>query len=240
MNGIAEPAPVFVLVHSPSVGPATWEPVAGQLREAGHSVVVPSLLGVADGGPPYWPRVVAAVRAGLGDADPSRPVTLVAHSNAGLFVPVLISDVGRTVTCALFADASVPPAEDSTPAAEPEFLPFLRDMVSDDGRLSRWTDWWPDEDITQLLPDPRLREVIVAEQPRLPLDYYLDQIPLPSGWDDRPSGYLLFSDGYQSQAELARQRDWPVRTVAGQHLHQVVDPGAVARALLELATGWRG
>ena len=54
----------FVLVHSPSVGPATWAGVAGRLRESGHGVVVPSLLGVTDGEAPYWPGVVAAVNAG--------------------------------------------------------------------------------------------------------------------------------------------------------------------------------
>jgi len=34
----------FVLVHSPSVGPATWAAVAGRLRESGHGVAVPSAL----------------------------------------------------------------------------------------------------------------------------------------------------------------------------------------------------
>ena len=37
---------VFVLVHSPSVGPGTWCPVAGELRAGGATVVVPSLAGV--------------------------------------------------------------------------------------------------------------------------------------------------------------------------------------------------
>jgi hypothetical protein len=37
----------FVLVHSPSAGPATWAGVAGRLRKSGHGVAVPSLLGVA-------------------------------------------------------------------------------------------------------------------------------------------------------------------------------------------------
>lgn len=38
--------PIFVLVHSPSVGPSTWHPVAEQLAAAGHQVRVPSLLHV--------------------------------------------------------------------------------------------------------------------------------------------------------------------------------------------------
>ncbi|MFD2353633.1 hypothetical protein ACFSTC_36840 [Nonomuraea ferruginea] len=53
----------FVLVHSPSVGPSTWAPVAQALERRGHQAVVPDLTGVTGGGPPHWPRIVEAVRA---------------------------------------------------------------------------------------------------------------------------------------------------------------------------------
>ena len=59
----------FVLIHSPSVGPRTWQPVAHRLAELGWETAVPSLLHVADDGPPFWPRVVDAVPAGLGTAE---------------------------------------------------------------------------------------------------------------------------------------------------------------------------
>ena len=55
----------FVLIHSPSVGPRTWQPVAHRLAELGWAAAVPFLLHVTDGGPPFWPRVVDAVRGGL-------------------------------------------------------------------------------------------------------------------------------------------------------------------------------
>ncbi len=227
--------PLFVLVHSPSVGPSTWQPVAAELHGRGHDAVVPSLLGVGDGEAPYWPKVPAAVRAGVAGHDGSEPVILVAHSNAGLFVPVITSELGRPVACSIFADASVPPAAGQTPVAESDFVPFLRDLAGQDARLPPWTSWWGDEDVSALLPDPLVRDVIVAEQPRLPLEYYLEQIPVPAGWDEHPCGYLLFSDAYDGQAAGARLRGWPVRTVAGEHLHQVVDPAGVAQALLGLA-----
>ena len=86
-----------------------------------------------------------------------------------------------------------------------------------------------------MFPDPQVRQVVTSEQPRLPLDYYLEQVPVPAGWDDHPCGYLLFGPPYQEQAALARERGWPVRSVPGEHLHQVVEPGQVTRALLELA-----
>ena len=101
--------PLFVLIHSPSVGPSSWLPVAQRVRAAGCEVAVPSLLGIGETG----------ARA--------------------------------------------------------------------------------------------------------------------AGWDDHPCGYLLFSPPYEDQAALARERGWPLRSVPGEHLHQVIDPDQVARALLDLA-----
>ncbi len=236
---------LLVLVHSPSVGPATWQPVAGRLREAGHEAVVPSLLGVGDGEPPFWPRVVEAVRAGLaagagrgpGLGGGDEPVVLVAHSNAGVFVPVVVRGLGRPVGRLIFADATIPGSGAATPMADEEFLPFLRDLAGPDGRLPRWTDWWRDVDLGPMFPDARTREVITAELPRLPLAYYLEQVPAPAGWDERVCGYLRFSEGYEDQATRARERGWPVLEVPGEHLHQVVDPAAVASAILALVAG---
>ena len=233
--GNVDPMPLFVLVHSPSVGPSTWQAVADRLRDAGHKAVVPSLLSVGQGGPPYWPKVVASVRAGLSGTDAPQPLVLAAHSNAGLFLPMIASELGRAVACSIFADASVPPPGGSTPVAEDDFLPFLRGLADDSGRLPQWTSWWDEEDVAPMLPDPRVRQVVVEEQPRLPLDYYLEDVPVPAGWDQHRCGYLLFSQGYEAQAAEARRRGWPVRIMPGEHLHQVVDPAGVTSALLELA-----
>jgi hypothetical protein len=225
---------VFVLVHSPSVGPATWRPVAQRLAEAGERAVVPSLLSVGDGPPPYWQRVVAAVADGLTGIDPAEPLVLVAHSNAGVFVPVLVSGLARPVAGCVFADATVPALDGATPMAGEAFLSFLRGLAGPDGRLPGWTDWWDEADTASLYPDPETRSALRAEEPTLPLDYYLEQVPAPAGWADRPCGYLMFSAGYESEAGLTRQLGWQVRTVPGEHLHQIVDPAGVARAILGL------
>lgn len=50
--------PIFVLVHSPSVGPSTWHPVAEHLTAAGYQVRVPSLLHIGADAPPFWPNYV--------------------------------------------------------------------------------------------------------------------------------------------------------------------------------------
>jgi hypothetical protein len=225
---------LFVLLHSPVVGPSTWSPVAGQLADLGCTAIVPSLLGVGEGDPPFWPRVVAAVARGLAGTDPDQPVVLVAHSNAGVFVPVIRHDLPWPVACSVFADATVPNRSGPTPNAGEDFLPFLRGLADPDGRLPRWTDWWEGEDMSALFPGPSTRDLITAELPRLPLAYYEEQVPVPGGWDDHPCRYLQFSPGYAGEARKAAERGWPVLSLPGEHLHQLVDPEGAARALLEL------
>lgn len=228
---------LFVLVHSPSVGPATWSAVAGRLADAGCAAVVPSLLAVGKGGAPFWPRVTAAVGDGLAGTDAGEPLVLVAHSNAGVFVPVIRRSLARPVACSIFVNASLPAERGPTPMVPGDFLPFLRGLAGPDGRLPRWTDWWDEPDVASLFPDPATREVIASEQPRLPLAYYEEQVPVPDGWEDHRCAYLLFGPPYDAQAGQARQRGWEVRSVPGAHLHQVVNPGGVARSLLGLAKG---
>jgi hypothetical protein len=211
----------FVLIHSPSVGPRTWQPVAHRLTERGWEATVPSLLRVADQGPPFW------AEQGLG-------VVLVAHSNAGLFLPVIAAALPGQVLGCVFVDAAIPPAAGAAPVAPPELLALLRDKASG-GLLPRWTDWWEEESVAPLFPDQATRQAVTEEQPRLPLSYYEASVPVPTGWDAQPCAYLLFGPPYDEVASEARARGWIVQRLPGRHLHQLVDPDGVARSLLAIA-----
>ncbi|GLW97080.1 alpha/beta fold hydrolase [Microtetraspora sp. NBRC 16547] len=224
----------FVLVHSPSVGPATWTPVAEILRARGHTTVVPSLVDVTSGPPPYWPRVVDAVTAA---APPHGPLVIVAHSNAGMFVPLIVEALRGQVGACLFVDAALPPRTGPVPIASPEIVGFLRDLADETGVLPRWTDWWPEEVVATLIPDEETRRTVVAEQARLPLDYYLANIPVPSRLDHVRAAYLWFDSPYAAMAKEAGERGWPVERIPGGHLHQLVEPEAVASWLVKSADG---
>jgi pimeloyl-ACP methyl ester carboxylesterase len=224
----------FVLIHSPSVGPRTWQPVAHRLTELGREATVPSLLHLADDGPPFWPRVVDAVRAGMGTAEQGQGVVLVAHSNAGLFIPVIAAALPDQVLGCIFVDAAIPSAAGAAPVAPPELLALLRDKASG-GLLPRWTDWWDEEEVAPLFPDHATRQAVTEEQPRLPLSYYEASVPVPPRWDARPCAYLLFGPPYDELASEARGRGWIVQQLPGRHLHQLVDPDGVARSLLAIA-----
>jgi len=224
----------FVLIHSPSVGPRTWQPVAHCLTELGREATVPSLLHVADEGPPFWPRVVDAVVAGIDPDGQGQGVVLVAHSNAGLFIPVIVAALPGPVRGCIFVDAALPSSSGAAPVAPPELLALLRAKASG-GLLPPWTDWWDEEEVAALFPDQPTRQAVTEEQPRLPLSYYQASVPVPAGWDARPCAYLLFGPPYDELAAEARGRGWIVQQLPGRHLHQLVDPDGVARSLLAIA-----
>ena len=232
-------APVFVLVHSPSVGPLTWQPVAERLQVLGHENVVPVLVGVADAGPPFWPAVVDAVNASLAELGAGRPVVLVAHSNAGLFVPLLAARAVRPVRACLFVDAAMPAAAGTTtPVVPAEMMDFLRAQADGD-RLRPWLSWWEEADVAAMFAGAvgrPSRMALEAELPRLPLAYFERPVPVPDGWSVGVGcGYLLFGPPYDREAAEARDRGWPVRELPGQHLHQLVDPAGTADHLIAMA-----
>src|SRR5262245_10940611 len=199
--------PACVLVHSPSVGPLTWAPVRSRLHDVGAVTIVPSLVAVADGGPPFWRKAAEIVRDAVDQLSADQPIVIVAHSNAGLFVPVIVAAAPRPVTGCILVDAALPSPSGPTPVASAELLKFLRPKVTD-GRLPQWTAWWDDADIAPMFPDAQVRRVVSAEQPRLPLSYYEELVPVPVGWDGRPCGYLLFGPPYEAMAQEAAERGW--------------------------------
>jgi hypothetical protein len=228
-------APVVALVHSSSVGPSTWASVERELRAAGQEVEVPSMLGFADQGPPYARAYLDRATARLASLPIERPVLLVGHSNAGLFLPAIALSLEPRDVALVFADASIPPLDGLDVGLAPAgFVDELRAMAVD-GVLPRWGDWWPEAVAAGLYPDDATRRLVGAEEPRLPVSFYEEKVDVPAGWGRRPCGYLRLSDGYESEAVTATGLGWPVRRLAGEHLHMLVDPAGVAGAIVDLA-----
>ena len=226
-------APVFVLVHSPLVGPSTWTPVARELERRGRQVVVPSLLGAATAPPPQWRYCVDAVRAATSTL--SNPIVLVGHSGGGLLLPAITGAVSPAVSRLIFVDSGVPATTGDTPLAPPPFRAHLRTLAAN-GTLPPWSTWWGDEAMRELVPDEAARAALERELPSLPLSYFEESVPSPAGWDRVPCAYLLLSDAYRDAARGARAREWRVEEIAGaQHLHLVVAPATVTDVLIQLA-----
>ncbi|HYF72576.1 MAG TPA: hypothetical protein VD864_07130, partial [Nocardioides sp.] len=158
-------------------------------------------------------------------------VVLVPHSNAGLHAPRLAERIGARGT--VYVDAALPAGGPDTALAPPRFLRFLQGLADADGVLPPWTQWW--DEVDELFPDAATRAAVEAEQPRLPLSYFTGRVAVPAGWSDRPSAYVAFGDTYAEEISLALAHGWPLTTLPGRHLHQLVAPAEVAAAITDLA-----
>lgn len=220
-----------VLLPSPLLGPATWEPVARWLREEGHAAHV------VDPGPARSTPgdvVEATVRA----TDGLEQVVLVPHSNAGLYAPRLGELID--IRCTVFVDAALAGPEPQTPLAPAGMLDRLRELTDGQGFLPVWTGWWTAKDLVGLFPDAHSRARVEAEQQRLPLSYFTSTLEVPAGWERSPCAYLAFGETYAVERARADLLGWPVSTMEGQHLHQLHEPASVGEALLLLAAASLG
>jgi pimeloyl-ACP methyl ester carboxylesterase len=220
--------PSLILIHSPFLGPMTWQSTARALEAKERRAHVPSLLAVARCAPPYWPAGVDSIIRSAAD----EPVILLPHSNAGLYVPAVVEALGEQVRGVVFIDAALPGGGHHTTSE------FLRRLATVDGLLPQWTSWWDEADVDALFPDAHVRAEVEAEQPRIPLAYYDHLPPAPHDWNAPLVGYIWFGRPYDKGAAQAAMLGWPTVHLPGGHLHMLNDPDAVAAAVLEMAGDW--
>lgn len=218
--------PAILLVHSPLVGPSTWEPTADLLRTRGFEVGLPDLTPAAAAPPPLWRAFVDAALEGA--AGLAGPIALLGHSGAGAFLPAIAAGLGARLFGLLFVDAVLPPT--SGEFRTPEERKAKLDELTVDGCLLRWLDWWPPGVVEELLPDPAERAAVLADMPVLPRSFYDEAVPVPDGWAEQRCGYLRLSEGYVDEHGEAGRRDWYRAEFDGDHLAIRSDPATVADA----------
>jgi pimeloyl-ACP methyl ester carboxylesterase len=221
----------LILVHSPLVGPGTWEQITPALAGRGYQVSVPDLTGTLAAGPPYCSRqagVIAASAAG-------QPAVLIGHSGAGPLLALAAAMLGGDARGCIFADAGLPiPGQNWLETVPAELAAQVRGMTDAQGWLPPWPQWWGPGGLAELLPDPDMRSRFAAGCPRLPLAMFGEIHPQEPPGQDPPGAYLRLSEAYDEQAAAARARGWPVIELASHHLAPLTDPGPVTGSLLEL------
>lgn len=223
--------PRLLLVHSPLVGCGTWEPVAGELAGDGYAVTVPDLGGILAAGPPYHARQARVIA----DSADGQPVILVGHSNAGPLLATAGEMLGEGARGYVFVDARLPaPGRSRMETMPPARAVELREMADPQGWLPPWPQWWGEEGLAALLPDPGVRRRFTAGCPRLPLAMYEETQPPAPGWPSAPCGYLQLSEPYEGEAATARKLGWAVRQQPSHHLALLTEPGQVAHGILQL------
>jgi hypothetical protein len=226
----------LLLVHSPLTGPQTWDTVAPYLAEPGRPVVVPDLTATVAAGPPYCQRQIELIARGA----EGQPAVLVGHSGAGPLLAAAGALAGR-VEGYVFVDARLPrPGKAWTETAPPDLVARLREMAGAEGWLPPWPQWWGEEAMAELVPDPAARARFAAGCPPLPMAMFEETYPPAPGWPEGPEGpaapcaYLQLSEAYEAEAARAADLGWPVARLTSHHLAPLTDPAGVAAAVRHL------
>lgn len=227
--------PLFVLVHSPLVGPLTWSLVARELERAGIETLAPVLEERADAEVPFWRQHAEAVARQLQGVPEERELILVGHSGAGPLLPAIKQAAQRPAAAYLFADAGIP--EDGKSRLDllwkedPAFAGEFQSYLASGGCFPTWSE----EELREVIPEPGLRAGMVEELRPRSLAFFEEPIPVFEGWPDAPCGYLQFSAAYDTPAEQARRQGWAFRKLDAGHFHMLVDPVAVAASLRDIS-----
>jgi len=163
-----------------------------------------------------------------------QPAILVGHSSAGPLLAAAGAIIDQ-VRGYIFVDAGLPtPGQSWLETVPPELAAQLREMADDQGWLPPWAQWWGEQTLAELIPDPAARRHFAADCPRLPLAMFEEVHPTVPQWPDAPAAYLQLSEAYEDQTATARELGWPVAERMSHHLAPLTHPDLVAGALREL------
>jgi pimeloyl-ACP methyl ester carboxylesterase len=230
----------FVLVHGAWHGGWCWDRVAPRLRAAGSEVHAPTLTGLSERAHLLSPtvgldtHVEDVVR--LIDVLGLRDVVLVGHSYAGQIVTGVADRRPDAVAKRVYLDAFVGEDGETAVSLQPETV------------AHHWSESAAEQGFGWLVPVRRLEVLGVTEQadvdwltPRLtphPWKTYTDPLRLTGAADRVPAAFVecvSWMRVFQSQAERARAKGWPVHELETGHEAMVTAPAELADVLLRLA-----
>ena len=227
---------MFVLIHSPLVGPLTWSLVADEMRQRGLDVLVPHLEDFPDLNKPFWKQHAESVSRALSHISHETSLTLVAHSGAGPLLPAIRQSVVHPVKAYMFVDAGIPRDGanrlELLKSEDPEWAEAFQQELARGERFPTWSF----DDLQEVLPDESLRSQMVAELHPRGLDFFSERIPVFDGWPDAPCVYIQVSSSYDKPAAQAREAGWPVHQLEAGHFHMLVDAGAITDLIVGAVT----
>lgn len=220
-------AHLCALIHSPLVGPLTWSPVAEQMRQRGLNVLVPALSDSPDSRESFWKQHADSVSSAFSNVSKDIPVVLVAHSGAGPLLSAIRNSIPNPVRAYIFVDAGIPrngaTRLDLMKLEDEAWANEFQEELENGGKFPTWSA----DDLQEIIPDPALRQQMVAELHPRGLDFFTEPIPVFAGWPDAACVYIQFSSAYDWDAAHAREAGWPVHTLQSNHFHMLVDPQKV-------------
>lgn len=230
----------FVLLHGAWHGGWVWQRVAPLLRAAGHEVHTPTLTGVSDRAHTLHPSVGLGTHiedvVGLVEAYDAHDVVLVGHSYAGQVVTGVADRVPDRIRKRIYLDAFVGDDGEAAIDLQPTTIAgHYRESVAGPG-----FGW--------LIPVRSLQVLGVTEQSDVdwlsarltphPWRTYTEPLRLSGGVERVPAAFIECTDWmrvFETHAERAAARGWPVHTIATGHEAMVTAPKELADLLVTIA-----
>lgn len=223
---------MYILIHSPLVGPLTWSRVADEMRARGLEVLVPTLKDSPSSNDPHWKQHADSVGRAISSTRQETRVILVAHSGAGPLLPAIRALIPNLVRAYVFVDAGIPrngaTRLDLMKSEDPEWASGFATYLGQGGQFPDWSF----DDLQEIIPDETLRRQMVSEIRPRGVSFFTEPIPVFAGWPDAPCVYIRFSAPYDRVAAQARAADWLVYDLDAGHFHMLVSPVAVTDMIL--------
>jgi len=224
---------LYVLIHSPLVGPFTWELVQQVLKKRNLQVVIPTLVDNPNSTLPFWQQHAQSVSQSLVQIPPDQKIILVAHSGAGPLLPAIRQKLTHSIFAYVFVDAGIP--RDGLSRLELMKLEDLQwaekfhEALLQGGQFPTWSE----DDLEAIIPEGETRRKLVAEIRPHSLPFFAEPIPVQAEWPDAACIYIKFSASYDWDAMQAKHTGWLVHEMRAGHFHMLVDPAAVADMLVK-------
>ena len=240
----------WLLIPSMLLGPESWSGVCKVLRALKQEPYVanprPVPREVEDFVTPWLEDVLSAIPAPatpLQALERDAPQLVIAgHSSACPRLLLVAEEAiarGHRVSTVVLVNGRVPEDGLSATDLDPPLGHLLDNLTRPDDHVPPWHRWWGSL-MEDMLPDPVDRALVFGEARPIPRKLFDQKIAAPRLPDDVGLAFLAMGDMYAPSMDEARKQGWSVARLEGEHLHQVVNPVAVACTMMALVSQAKG
>ncbi len=236
----------WLLIPSMFLGPESWTGVSTVLEDLQQRPFIadpkPVSCKVEDFLTPWLEDVLGALPDPPNPQDgldtPAPPLVIAGHSAACPRLLLVAEGAmlrGHNVSTVILVNGRVPIDGSSATDLDPPLGRLLDNLTRPDDHVPPWHRWWGSL-MEDMLPDEADRQRVFSEARPVPRAMFDQKIPAPRLPDDVGLAFLAMGDMYAPSMDEAREQGWAVARLEGEHLHQVVNPVAVACTMMALAS----
>ncbi len=223
----------FVFIHSPLVGPFTWQLVQQEMEKRGIETIVAALDDAETTSEPYWLQHANSVKKEFEKISTDQKIVLVGHSGAGPILPIIRQNTKHTIKAYVFIDAGFPKNNESRLG-----LMKLQDRrwaenFHQELQKGKQFPTWGEEDLREIIPNKEWRQQLILEIKPRKLPFFIEDIAVDAKWPDAPCIYIKFTSSYDWDMEQASQSGWYIRELNVGHFHMLVDPSGITNEIIE-------